>query len=735
MTAEFTTLQLVGMAASDGAMFIIICFIIVLFIRARKKHKRALADLERECLEVVRANSGRNPGPPLGPVPPLPSDIASATNNGRPRSWADPGPSRPSSSSLESVGSELLTGSPHVRRAASTRLKSVTTFDFANSMVAGPRPVLRRAESVKEPIQSSPQHNFRSQQGSIGTVPDSGGSSPEKESGRDGISVEPHPELADIRPADSVQLGYIPLLSPRQPSFPFPRNTTTLTPRHSRTLVTPNGSPEQCPQRSSLKSPDITRHTSQLSHTSSTHSSNGNPFQWDPSPMATTKQTKPSALKGSPTGRKGHRRQNCVRICLPPTTLGPRSKSPSPSMLSIEEEADAAAASPTARRRALPRPPSISIFAPEVRLTALRASLPPSSPALSLTDYALQHSRRGSAGSTLTIPAFPSPAKTISTTTSVIQTPTFTLQPSTPALAIDASGYTPVAPSPSSPTSPITPPPPQPPPPAAPILSSTPFIPTTTSPHHSPPCSPKSHPADRSPTLSRPSTPPLPDCGPLASHPPSPALSSGTNTPRFSPCATPSPSRSGSPLRRVGGVLTPAGSPTKGPGQRRVSMIVGPPRTGSPAPGSPVPGFAFGLDAALSAPTTPALIGPRSPPAETIRASVARLQRMNNDARREGASLELRAARRYLRLGGGEASPTLEGEGGEDSVLGLGLGVEGEGDSSWEGTGKGDRVFVVSVDAGNRSPGLQSPLPKRVGVIRGEEKGGVRGVCMMRMGS
>ncbi len=193
-------------------------------------------------------------------------------------------------------------------------------------------------------------------------------------------------------------------LSPSSiPNYRYPNRQSLSTPRRSsRSRVSAYGSPAERRKTSILR--DVsgnqttpTRQTSQHStQASSTRSSNGNPFQWDPETM---QSGKPSALKGSPSARKGHRRQNCVRISLPHTTIRPRSSSPNPSMMNgIKEESPETVLSirETASVdngpnsfRALPRPPSASTFAPDVRFShsMLRASLTQGSPTLSLVDY------------------------------------------------------------------------------------------------------------------------------------------------------------------------------------------------------------------------------------------------------------------------------------------------------------------------------------------------------------
>ncbi|OQO14012.1 hypothetical protein B0A48_00887 [Cryoendolithus antarcticus] len=126
----------------------------------------------------------------------------------------------------------------------------------------------------------------------------------------------------------------------------------------------------------------------------STQSSNGDPFQWDSKPLR-----KPSAMKGSPNARKGHKRQNCVRIStLTPQILGPPPSQPtSPSIMhgieedgSSDRESDGVHGLPFVSAARRSRPPS-SAFAPKLRVQSLRASLTPSSPTLSAWNAYQEH--------------------------------------------------------------------------------------------------------------------------------------------------------------------------------------------------------------------------------------------------------------------------------------------------------------------------------------------------------
>ncbi|KAG9959189.1 hypothetical protein KCU61_g7692, partial [Aureobasidium melanogenum] len=97
---------------------------------------------------------------------------------------------------------------------------------------------------------------------------------------------------------------------------------------------------------------------------------------------------KHSILKGSPSARKGHRRQNCVRLStLAPTVLGPgaRSRSTSPSMDGIQEESPDRTLGPVADKHLN----GDVTLRPRTTLNPLRlrASLTPSSPTLSMVAY------------------------------------------------------------------------------------------------------------------------------------------------------------------------------------------------------------------------------------------------------------------------------------------------------------------------------------------------------------
>jgi hypothetical protein len=405
-----------------------------------------------------------NPGiAPHDPAPPLPHDASLVNIPGRPKNWVEPNRSRSSVSSIESIGSSLLTASPRITRPKTAWLKyeSGPKHEYTNSLITGPR-LLQGNSSLGETSLSSPEHTLQSLRGSIRSNPDymsiESGEETSLPQGGSNLLVADANSLSPVNRIETAETDQLNRISAA--SSPGKQNSLQIlntTPRRqSRFMVKPNGSPAQrkasvlCDVSGIHRGPN--RHASQpSSRASSTRSSNGNPFQWDPSPMASGK---PSAMKGSPNSRnRGHRRQNCVRIQLSPQILGVPGKSPSPTMAGIQEESPETvskeATGPTGlgltTYQSLPRPPSTSTFAPDLKLlpTTLRASLTPSSPTLPLVQFGgdfpsqepsissfksspmpKKDNRRQSTTSIFTIPSFPSPGKTV-LTTNVMPTPTF----------------------------------------------------------------------------------------------------------------------------------------------------------------------------------------------------------------------------------------------------------------------------------------------------------------------
>ncbi|KAF2673773.1 hypothetical protein BT63DRAFT_166430 [Microthyrium microscopicum] len=323
----------------------------------------------------------QNPGnAPEDPVPPLPLAVKRISAAPRPKSWALPtSSSRQSVSSIDSVGSSVLIGSPRVTRSASLRLRNGANREYKNSLILSSRP-LRKTKSLHnhsiswtdhKSLSSMPSiHSFEGRYSFIG-VPESSDTSNEQH------------QSSHSQQRNSQQRWPKSVLDRREETWSTPQGSPKKRPA---SYMSNDSSPKQYPSGSGRRSPDSHR-------LSSTRSSNGNPFQWDPSP----RPSKPSAIKGSPNSRRGHRRQNCVRISVPPTIIN-RARSPTPSMADILEE-DSQSTTIMSKRsstgvsrlrpRSLPRPPSISTFAPEIstRPTSLRASLTSSSGDIGLVNY------------------------------------------------------------------------------------------------------------------------------------------------------------------------------------------------------------------------------------------------------------------------------------------------------------------------------------------------------------
>lgn len=340
----------------------------------------------------VSTSSQASGNPPDGGLPILPLEIARIKSEARRRSLLSRSPSRQSNSSYESAGSSILATQPSpIVRSPNTRVHKVAKRDLRNCTIVSPRPFRDTLTLHGKNISS--QSSIKSSAARFSSV----------------TSTTQAEKLGPLLPnSSSLQSIYtvktVDSTDPSKLPSPAPslsvRNTSTPK-RRSGSYVTPYGSPENRRSRSSVLqnvSGNQTAPKRQLSQTStrasSTRSSNDNPFQWDPAPISTGK---PSALKGSPGARKsGHTRQNCVRISLIPTMLGPQSRSPSPAIHDIAEESPQASSEKVQNvgfslsgTRSLPSPPSTSIFAPELKFnaTSIRASLAESSPTLSMANF------------------------------------------------------------------------------------------------------------------------------------------------------------------------------------------------------------------------------------------------------------------------------------------------------------------------------------------------------------
>ncbi|KAF2021153.1 hypothetical protein BU24DRAFT_469931 [Aaosphaeria arxii CBS 175.79] len=371
------------------------------------------------------------------PMPPLPLGVARIKGESKQRSQLSRSPSRMSVSSFESGNSSILASqsSPILPRPDQVEMYKVTRREWRHSMIVGPRP--SRDSVTLYGINHQSQSSIKSSSGHLSV----GSPATVRRSRRDSrnTALTGSHSLQSVYHRSSNGLAVGGTSSPMY--SPYATRCSSTPRRRSGTYVTSSGSPEER-QPSALREAfanngALKRQISQAStQASSTRSSNGNPFQWDPAPLAAAK---PSALKGSPSARKGHRRKNCVRISLDPTILGPQSRSPSPSAMNdIQEESPNGTSLERSEiglgfssTRSLPRPPSTSIFAPDLKFTAtsIRASLTPSSPSLSMASYdhgpigtprsghqspaspenTTHGKNRLSNGSMFSIPSFPSP--------------------------------------------------------------------------------------------------------------------------------------------------------------------------------------------------------------------------------------------------------------------------------------------------------------------------------------
>ncbi|KAH7135475.1 hypothetical protein B0J11DRAFT_564807 [Dendryphion nanum] len=398
-----------------------------MFLPERPKHHARSAS-------ICSQSSGKVPN---APMPLLPLEVARIKNEARRRSLLSRSPSQSSILSRESVNSSILVTQPSPTLSNPTNVRAQNLNkkrDWRSSRIVGPRPF--RDTLILHGKNQRSQSSIKSSTARLSSV-----TAPTTHPLRNGygnstLTASSSLQSVKVNVAESVTLNKVssPACSPLTVrSYTTPR-------RKSGSLVTVYGSPEERRRAASIfrnisgSNSALERQLSQAStQASSTRSSNGNPFQWDPTPLSSGK---PSALKGSPSARKGHRRQNCVRISLAPTILGP--PSPSPVMNDIQEEPSSAESakwrsvgSGFSSTRSLPRPPSTSVFAPELKITgtSIRASSTPSSPTFSMANYdrglgglsvisyrpsgfpriSTTESNRYSNGSVFSIPEFPSP--------------------------------------------------------------------------------------------------------------------------------------------------------------------------------------------------------------------------------------------------------------------------------------------------------------------------------------
>ncbi|KAK8173253.1 hypothetical protein IWX90DRAFT_511798 [Phyllosticta citrichinensis] len=352
---------------------------------------------------VTNRYSGSAPG---DPVPPLPLKL----RRDRSMSNMEYSPSRRSVSSYESATSSILiTGSPSAHRSPPAKLKQSPGHELHKSLVLkGPRPLI---QSLHKSSQSVPCH-FRenSIRSNVARLSMQDITTHSRHGSGDSVKSDP-PKTADAQQQSTHNRS--------------DKSLTGITPRRqSRSQVTLEGSPTERVRSGAPVDGFEGAPTHQLSRAStnaSSSSSNGNPFQWDPSPM---QSGKPALPRKSPDRKKAHRRQNCIRLSIGPNNAAGGHSS---TMSGIEEEPSNGSHRKQPSNepemiyldtRPLPRPPSAGVFEPELRFdpTKIRAALSTGSPTLSMTNYRRdsaetsprRHSEM-STGSGFSIPTFPSP--------------------------------------------------------------------------------------------------------------------------------------------------------------------------------------------------------------------------------------------------------------------------------------------------------------------------------------
>ncbi|GIZ47377.1 hypothetical protein CKM354_001047000 [Cercospora kikuchii] len=368
--------------------------------------------------------------PPSGPVPPLPAMSIASTSSWSKYASKSLGLSRSSSSSSNSAGSSVLMTSPILeRRDTDQPLHSPTVEDLieannnaalksvANRQWQNRRPSPTRCCNANSRVQkpgSIRGRLVRSSTESSITLWRSNSSSTSSSlgSGRNRLSV---PQICS---AEKMSISRVSSSNSLLGSGPIGKITTPtkrINKVGSISSVSIFGSPAERKRVSVLR--EVSGNAPPSKNTAlprdpsdstlvSRSSSNGNPFHWDNASVSSVSLPKASALKGSPNARKGHRRQNCVRIStLTPQVLGPsvsrrRSRSISPANLLqgvIEERESIEMQRPRTEPVVTPAeerqsfllacggqaPKANAIELGDLRIQTLRASLTPSSPTLS----------------------------------------------------------------------------------------------------------------------------------------------------------------------------------------------------------------------------------------------------------------------------------------------------------------------------------------------------------------
>jgi hypothetical protein len=330
-------------------------------------------------------------------LPPLPLDIVRIKSEAKRQSQLRQMPSKLSVSSFESADTSILTSrpSPIIPQVSKVRAAKVTKPGRKSPGGVGAKQFRDTLDLRTQVLGSQYLNNSSTIRSSVVI---------EETQNTESESQDHRSKHSNSRPLNIADRAQTVLLSNVLSSIANPPATQSMaTPkRKSKTYVSSAGSPErQCHSEAKPRSlAGVIRSPKRQHSQTSSRSSGGNPFQWDPTPFAAT--GKPSALKGSPSARQGHRRKNSVRISLVPIIHGLPSRIPTPS---LNEKKDDTSEGASANRvenglglgcisaRSLPTPPSSTTFAPELKFpaTSPRASPTTKSPTLPLVSYDQSH--------------------------------------------------------------------------------------------------------------------------------------------------------------------------------------------------------------------------------------------------------------------------------------------------------------------------------------------------------
>jgi hypothetical protein len=326
-------------------------------------------------------------------LPPLPLDIARIKSEADQRSQLRRIPSKQSDTSIGSADTSILANrsSPVIHSATKKRPQKITKPRTRGSTIGGSRP-FRDSLDLRARVLGLRQNNESPNRTTVASLEMEDPYVEDKSTPIDGLRADL------LKVIDGPHYGAMNKMPPPVTSPP-PVLAFSTPKRKLKAQAYSEGSPER-QKRSNATSRvlnGVARSPKRQHSQTSSRSSGGNPFQWDPTPLSST--GKPPALKGSPDARQGHRRKNSVRISLVPTVHGPPTRTPSP--LFLAEARDDTTSGATAIKpasglgialsntRSLPTPPSSSKFAPELKFptTSLRTSLTLISPALPLVGY------------------------------------------------------------------------------------------------------------------------------------------------------------------------------------------------------------------------------------------------------------------------------------------------------------------------------------------------------------